>query len=222
MSKAKIAEIFKSYQGEGLWQNKEQVFVRFFGCNLECCFCDTPLRDYRIMELSQVLAAINSLGDFDSVSLTGGEPLLQEDFLIQLCLELKKYGKITYLETNGTLPVQLEKVINFIDIISFDFKLPSSTKGKPFWEEHQAFIKVGGKVDIFGKAVIGPETVLRDLERVITIIKGLKPDLYLILQPENPFEEKLGEKLLDFKARCESEGIFTQIVSQLHKKIGIK
>ena len=38
----RIAEIYKSTQGEGLLTGTESVFVRASGCNLRCLFCDTP------------------------------------------------------------------------------------------------------------------------------------------------------------------------------------
>ncbi|MCM8763078.1 MAG: 7-carboxy-7-deazaguanine synthase QueE, partial [Candidatus Omnitrophica bacterium] len=75
---AKIAEIFKSIQGEGIYQGREQVFVRFYGCNLKCQFCDTPLTHYEELRPEELLNRINIFGvDYHSLSLTGGEPLLQ-------------------------------------------------------------------------------------------------------------------------------------------------
>ena len=38
----RIAEIFRSLQGEGRLTGVESIFVRTAGCNLRCRYCDTP------------------------------------------------------------------------------------------------------------------------------------------------------------------------------------
>ncbi|NUL82467.1 MAG: 7-carboxy-7-deazaguanine synthase QueE [Armatimonadetes bacterium] len=40
--RAYLTEVFSSVQGEGLLVGERQLFVRFFGCHLNCSFCDTP------------------------------------------------------------------------------------------------------------------------------------------------------------------------------------
>lgn len=222
MKLAKISEIFKSIQGEGIWQKKEQIFVRFFGCNLNCKFCDTKQNSYKLMRVDQVVKEVDSLGSFHSLSLTGGEPLLQVDFIKDLAAILKRSEKIVYLETNGVLYENLAKIIDLVNLISMDFKLPSSTGQLPLWDMHQKFIKVAKKTNLFAKAVIGKETTMADLDKAIEIIKKNKPDLLLILQPENPYEGLLEKKLSDFKKKCIDSLISVKIMSQLHKKIGIK
>ncbi len=222
MLTAKIAEIFKSYQGEGLWQNKEQIFIRFFGCNLDCSYCDTELSFYQVMTPEQVLAKVDNLGKFHSISLTGGEPLLQKDFLAKLCFRLREKGKIIYLETNGTLPQNLKKVIDAIDLVAVDLKLPSSTGQQSYWPKHKDFIQIAQKTNSFAKAVVAKSTTLADLNKAIEIIKKTKPDLLLVLQPENPYEEELEEKLLIFKKKCQEQAISVKIIPQAHKKTGIK
>ena len=79
--KAKIADIFRSIQGEGIYQGVDQIFVRFFGCNLECGYCDTELLSYTEKTVDQTIREILNLGECHSVSLTGGEPLIQSCFL---------------------------------------------------------------------------------------------------------------------------------------------
>ena len=108
---AKILEIFRSIQGEGKYAGVPQVFVRFFECNMHCVWCDTPAsigdgkREYKELSLEEALAQVNALYDnAHSVSITGGEPLLQKDFLKSFCHALHQEGKKIYLDTNGTLP----------------------------------------------------------------------------------------------------------------------
>ncbi len=219
---AKISEIFKSIQGEGTYQGIPQVFVRFFGCNLECSFCDTPLDSYQEMSIQEVLDKIYSYCDYHSITFTGGEPLLQVEFLIELAKELKKRGKVTHLETNGTLYEELEEVIEYIDIIAMDFKLPSSTNSKAYWNEHGQFLRVARQREVFAKAVVGKDTDIYDIHKAVILIKRFDPDLNFILQPQNPFEGELEEKILLFKQICRNANINTRIIPQSHKALGVK
>ena len=126
-----------------------QVFVRLFECNMHCVWCDTPAsigdgkREYKELSVEDILSQVNALYDnAHSVSITGGEPLLQEDFLKSFCHALHQEGKKIYLDTNGTLPEALAEIIKDIDIIAMDIKLPSSTRQKAFWAEHKEFLKI--------------------------------------------------------------------------------
>ncbi|MBI3008449.1 MAG: 7-carboxy-7-deazaguanine synthase QueE, partial [Candidatus Omnitrophica bacterium] len=110
--KTKISEIFSSIQGEGLYLGKRQIFVRFYGCNMRCAYCDTMPSRYEELSVGDVLNRINScLKDRVTVSFTGGEPVVHVVYLKLLLKELKTLGLKTYLETNGTLPGALNKVI---------------------------------------------------------------------------------------------------------------
>ena len=79
--RAQIAEIFKSIQGEGIYAGRKQVFIRFYGCNLGCRYCDTQPLTFTEMDLEEVLSTISVFKNYHSISLTGGEPLQQIDFL---------------------------------------------------------------------------------------------------------------------------------------------
>ncbi|RMF91428.1 MAG: 7-carboxy-7-deazaguanine synthase, partial [Methanobacteriota archaeon] len=69
--------------------------------------------------------------DLHSISLTGGEPLSQVDFLEALCPDL---DDAVYLETNGTLPEAAGRVAGFVDYASVDIKDETAT---PYsgWED---------------------------------------------------------------------------------------
>ena len=218
----KIAEIFKSIQGEGPYQGETQVFVRLYGCNLACEFCDTKLESYEVLSVDDVLKEVLSLGPVHSVSITGGEPLMQSDFVKALAQALKERSYKTYLETNGVFFEPLKKVIDYIDIVSMDFKLPSATNHKDFWPEHSEFLKISCQKEVFVKAVIGLATQVGDIFETIKLIKAVRHDVLLVLQPQHPHEEALKTKLMFYKMLCQLHGLNVKILGQLHKKMGIR
>jgi len=184
--KARIAEIFHSLQGEGLYLGEPTTFVRFAGCNLDCGYCDTPLAkagDKSIaMEVSGVLAEIvgvTKAGDF--VSLTGGEPLLQADFIAALIPGLKERGHRLYLETNGTLFKELASILSGLDVVSMDIKPPTAC-GKDLWDMQQKFLQTA-RDKVFVKLVICDKTTAAEVERSARMIVAVDRKIILILQP---------------------------------------
>ncbi len=126
----KIAEIYKSIQGEGRLTGTPSVFVRTSGCNLRCWFCDTPYaswqpegEDYAVDE---VIAEVEEW-DCRHVVVTGGEPMLFAE-LIPLCAELRRRGRHVTIETAGTLYLPVE-----CELMSISPKLTTSS---PASDEH--------------------------------------------------------------------------------------
>lgn len=100
--KYKIVEIFDSIQGEGPWQGRWCVFVRFAGCNLSCSFCDT---DVKVQEELQETVLVERVKEYSPryIVLTGGEPCLQiNPHLMARFHRLETYPRIA-VETNGTV-----------------------------------------------------------------------------------------------------------------------
>jgi organic radical activating enzyme len=220
--KARIAEIFKSIQGEGLYLGREQLFIRFHGCNLRCFYCDTIINYFKEMTVEEVLGSIRSYPECSSLSLTGGEPLLQVDFLKSLLPFLKQERRHIYLETNGVLYEELEKVVDYLDTIAMDFKLPSSTRMKSFFPEHKRFLSIASQKDVFVKSVITENTLVDDLKKTLELIKEIDERIILILQPQHPHEELLQTKLSYFEQLCRHSGLKVRVIPQLHKQLGIK
>ena len=228
---ANITEIFSSIQGEGIFAGAKQVFVRFFGCNMRCRFCDEAAKT-RTTAYSpgSLMAAVRSLeaakGRHHSVSLTGGEPLLHTEFLKQFLPLLKAEKHKVYLETNGTLPGALSEVIGDVDIIAMDFKLPSSTGDRPYWEEHAGFLKAAMGKKVFVKAVVTYDTSLEDIRKAAELIKTAGADVPLILQPATPISKTdapvPANRLVTFlEAATEQNVENVRIVPQIHRFLNI-
>ncbi len=222
--KGKIAEVFKSIQGEGVYFGEKQLFIRFFGCNLNCRFCDTPLKHFKEYDADELFLELPAYGnDFKSISFTGGEPLLQKDFLKSIMRLTSKYNYKNYLDTNGTLPDALADVMAYVDIIAMDIKLPSSTGDKNFYEEHKSFLEIASAKELLIKIVICNSTLESELREAINLIKEKNKYAVLVLQP-NSAENKnlLLEKLAHFKQICMGEDIITCVIPQIHKIINVR
>lgn len=222
--KAKIAEIFESVQGEGLYLGEKQIFVRFFNCNLSCRYCDTKPDRFMEYEPHELFEEIKLYRDkYHSLSFTGGEPLLYKDFLKEILKLTCGQGHKHYLETNGTLFFELEEIIDDIDIIAMDLKLPSSTGMGNLWHMHRKFLKVAIKKEVFLKAIICQGTQEEDLREALGLIREVSPSSVLVLQP-NSYENQglLSEKLSRFKEIANQERVTVCVIPQIHKIVGLR
>jgi len=225
MNNAKILEIFRSIQGEGKYVGLPQVFVRFFECNMHCVWCDTPAsigdnkRNYKDINGEDLLKQVDERYDgCHSVSITGGEPLLQVDFLKDFCQELKYSKKKIYLDTNGTLPESLKSIIKNVDIVAMDIKLPSSTKQKAYWHEHKEFLQIARRKEVFIKTVISLDVSREDVLKAAKLVASVDPEILFILQP-NYFDLKKGviEQCVEHQKLCAKFLKDVRIIPQVHK-----
>ena len=89
-----VIEIFSSIDGEGSRQGLLTTFLRLHDCNIRCSYCDTTY-SYGIdsvfteMTVAEVANVIESLGNH-RITITGGEPLLQEVAVVELIDELNR------------------------------------------------------------------------------------------------------------------------------------
>lgn len=81
-------------------------------------------------------------GLHDSISLTGGEPLLQAPFLVEFLPLLRELsGLPLYLETGGHRPEQLATILAYLDSVGMDIKLPS-VSGENCWQDRGKFLQL--------------------------------------------------------------------------------
>ena len=188
---AKINEIFESIQGEGKYLGANQIFVRFSNCNLHCKFCDTQFFEGKEYDVEMLVKEISSfdLSKVHSISFTGGEPLMFVDFLNEFLDDFKdiskEYNIKIYLETNGTLSQNLQKIIDKIDIVSMDIKLKTSTGEENKFEINDKFLKIASNVETYVKVVFDNKIEENEIENCCYLDKKYNVSLYL--QPESSF-----------------------------------
>ena len=230
--KSEIKDIFSSVQGEGIFAGARQIFIRFKRCNMACAFCDTSsegaVKEYSPAVLIREIKALDkSKGPHHSVSLTGGEPLIYTEFLKSFLPLLKREKFKSYLETNGTLPGELEEVIDLIDIVAMDFKLPSSTGQRAYWKEHLEFLRIAVRKKVFVKSVIAADTKKDDIEEAVKLIRMVNKNIPFIIQPAEAvknFDKKASSsrllEFLDIALKNEVEN--SRVIPQMHKIMGLR
>lgn len=248
MKEGHLSEIFSSIQGEGLYLGERQVFLRLAGCNLNCRYCDTPLdipqegkrekqpgqRDWaafknpvKTADLALWLEPLFSLKNLHhSLAITGGEPLLQVDFLAELAPLLKEKNIKIYLETNGTLPDHLAEIIDWIDIVSVDLKIASAAGlAKNYLEQHLLCLEKALLKDVFAKIVFTRETTVSEIAEAGQAIASVDSQIPLVLQPVTPHGpvkyRPNYEECLSFQAVAKKYLENVRVIPQIHKILGL-
>jgi 7-carboxy-7-deazaguanine synthase len=214
-----IKDIFYSFQGEGPWVGYPQIFLRFYGCNITCDYCDEPdfVKDKKKYSIEDCVAELKSFTNKDvhSLSLTGGEPLMYADFIKQLAPHL---DMPLYLETNATLPKNLAKIKDDITYFSIDYKPGYET---PFKESLEL---LKDKEHVFIKYILCKDFPDKDIE---TVSELLKPYSFpFVIQPVTPFalvtEKASPEDIYRGYALAKKSISDVRVIPQTHKFINLK
>lgn len=202
----RINEIFFSAEGEGGRQGQPTIFVRLSGCNLRCDFCDTRYAWEEGQEINQeiILSKIGRLREkykADWVSITGGEPLVQD--IKPLVEKLKQAGFKIQVETNGTKPIIFE-----VDWLTVSPKPPDFFSTRT---SRQQATEV--------KLVVTKNLKLSEVEKVR---KKFRVNIPLWLQPESNevWSYRRAWHLFEQAARGGLKNI--RLGCQLHKIYGLR
>ncbi|MEX1028624.1 MAG: radical SAM protein [Paenibacillaceae bacterium] len=109
-----MVEIFETVEGEGTGAGFPTIFVRLFGCNLRCVWCDTkysypPIEAESTMTIDEIVAQVNQYKS-TRICLTGGEPLLYGEHSLALIEALVAgVDRLVdlHVETNGAIDLAL-------------------------------------------------------------------------------------------------------------------
>lgn len=214
--KYNIIEKFLSIDGEGPTSGELAAFIRFGGCNLSCVWCDTAYSIDRNVSGEQltkeeIYAFIKGTAA-SNVTITGGEPLIQEEIEDLIYFLAQDRELFIHIETNGSVPIYGFKRISPLANVSFivDYKLPASRMESRM--DLKNFELLSAK-DVC-KFVIGSR---EDLEKAKVIIDryGLAAKCLVYLSPITSMIEPV--EVVEFMKKNRMNRIRLQL--QLHKII---
>ncbi len=174
------------------------------------------------LDAAQVFEVIKAFSDeipTQAVSFTGGEPLLHTKFIGEVAKSVKNLGLKTFLETNGTLYEEFERISDAIDIVSMDIKL-----GQNLFARHEKFLRAAQGKDLYVKIVVTGETTPEEFLSAVDLIARVDREILVILQPVTPVKgicAASAEKILSFQAAALRKIKNVRVIPQTHKFINL-
>jgi 7-carboxy-7-deazaguanine synthase len=215
----KISEkIYQTFQGEGKSLGKPVLFLRTSGCNLACIWCDTPFtwnwvtskfkhpkkydknKEIRIISVEDIIIELDSF-KVKNLVISGGEPMLQQQEIVELLTVLRSLGWWIEIETNGTI-VPSDIFLHLIDQINCSPKLLNSGEDNHKYKRivPSALKKLASSLKTNFKFVVQNR---RDIEEILNIINTYNiesPRVYLM--PEGSTKEEQERIQLEIQAIC--------------------
>jgi len=180
-------------------------FVIFTGgCNFKCSFCHNSqivLKKSELISEEKIFTLLEERIKFiDAVVVTGGEPTIYGDKLIKFIEKIKAMDFLVKLDTNGTNPEVIKKLINqnLIDYIAMDIKgsferYSEISKSEVNIEKIKESIKIieNSKIDFEFRTTVYKEG--QTINELKEIKNSLNPRSLYILQPYKHSDEQLEQ-----------------------------
>ena len=164
-------------------------------CPLTCRYCHNVelLQDNTEWSLDKVKSEIDSSADFlDAVVISGGEPLVQTDAVIEILKHVREIGLKTKLDTSGIYPKKIKELLDLklLDFVSLDVKttfkdyrkITGSDVGLKV-KESMELIRNDGDVFLEVRTTYVP--TLHSEEDMLNLIKEIEADIYTVQQFRN-------------------------------------
>jgi pyruvate formate lyase activating enzyme len=160
------------------------------GCNFDCPFCHNPALARGSAACPADLTAANIYaflkqrqGFLDGVVISGGEPTLQPD-LEDFCRQIKGFGFAVKLDTNGSRPKVLERLIDekLVDYVAMDLKtdpvlytsyIKAGYGPDPIFESIRILMASGIDYE-FRTTCVKPIVTLETVENISRLIQGAR------------------------------------------------
>lgn len=209
-----LDDIFVSIQGESTDAGLPCVFVRLFGCNVKCTYCDQPQKACNrkrvsIGNLTQMIRRYR----VPYVCITGGEPLIQKD-VYPVVYELLNEGYKVSIETNGCVPIEPAKYNRSYKYV-MDIKCPSSGVSNKNIFTNLANLLPHDEV----KFVIADEEDYKFAKRILRSYPTSAKILFSPMFDENG-KPMIGQQLVDWLIK--DKFYYARVQIQMHKCLEVK
>ena len=215
-----VDEIFASIQGESSDSGKPCVFIRFFGCDIHCSYCDQPqdIKKCKKMRIDDILKEVRTVGyGIPNICITGGEPLNQWENVYPLVLELCSFGYNVSIETSGCKPIEQDFYNRSFKYV-MDIKCPSSGVA-----DKNVFTNLMGllpKDEV--KFVISDR---RDYEFMVKTLKKYPTSANILVSPvilekDGKYEISIGKELIEWLLKDQFSKARVQL--QIHKFLNVR
>lgn len=164
------------YCGSGVDGRGLRCVVFFSGCNLRCPFCHNPEtlfkrgRETSAEELFQKLKRYKPYFKKGGVTLSGGEPFLQKDFLLALVSLLRRENIHVVAETNGHIPD--EEILRALDGVIVDIKNQEADEPSVYESFFTLCDRIGCPYEITNVLVPGKNDTGEKLAGLAKLVRG--------------------------------------------------
>ena len=210
-------EVFLSIQGESAEAGLPCVFVRLYGCNVRCSYCDQPQYrgDRHKISVANLISKVIQY-NCKNICITGGEPLIQTDAVYQLALELiSDYDCNVSIETNGCVAIPADLYYPTRLKFVMDIKCPSSGVSHKNVYENLMLLRSNDEV----KFVISNR---HDYDFMKKVLKTYPTSAHILVSPmfKNDGSMSISKDLVDWLLSDQMYGVRVQV--QLHKILEVK
>lgn len=172
------------------YPQKPAMVIFVAGCPFRCPMCHNwrmlEVKPDQEVELSRVFERIEKARSFvEAVKVSGGEPTLYPDILLEIANFCKRKNLSFGFDTNGFFPENIKKLVNSADLVSIDIKAP--------FNDAALYSRLVGLDD--GEKVI--ENLMATLETVFgsSSYADLRTTVIPSLNDEEEYFENIGEVL---------------------------
>lgn len=179
------------------------------------------------MRVEYVVNIVESLAGIThhSISITGGEPLLQVDFLKGLLPALRDKGNSIYLETNSTFPDEFLSISDYVDFVAADIKISSCTGEPSRFDDNLRFLKnCSGIRNVFVKVVVTDRVDKGEFFTAVGLVKESGIQAVFVIQPVSTIRGEVGASpsvLLELQSKALEILPDVRVIPRVHQILRI-